>query len=378
MAQEQMIPDPVVPPPEVPSRPRTIDISLTGRCNLRCQYCFYNNEMIALEDLSTEDWFSFFQEIGSLAVRHVTLSGGEVFTRPDFFDLIDGVIENRMRYSILTNGTLITEETLLAFEKGKRRLRLDSIQVSIDGSCADIHNKSRPPNSFDRAIQSVKLLKQANFPVTVRVTINRHNINDLDNIAELLLSQIGLSSFSTNEAEQMGTARCNGQDVALTDEERIYARSALSNLNKRHDNCISADAGPLAFERHLEEIEKSMAEGKTALPGRGTLSSCGGVYNKMAVLHDGTMVPCNMLPALTMGKIGTTPLKEAWLHHPSINVVRQRMLIPLQSLATCSDCNYTGFCSGGCPANAMAKFNRLNEIDPTFCYRLQKRKGAHQ
>jgi len=50
----------------------------------------------------------------------VTLTGGEALSRPDFFKLVDGIIENRMRYSILSNGTLVTERTLAEFEKGKR------------------------------------------------------------------------------------------------------------------------------------------------------------------------------------------------------------------------------------------------------------------
>ena len=106
----EMIPvfDPTVPPPGLKPRPKNVDISITGRCNLRCQYCFYADEMVALSDLPTERWLAFFEELGELAIQRVTLSGGEAFTRPDLFELIDGVIANKMRYSILSNGTLIT------------------------------------------------------------------------------------------------------------------------------------------------------------------------------------------------------------------------------------------------------------------------------
>src|SRR5512137_770778 len=104
--------------------------------------------MIALSDLPTERWLTFFRELGELAVQRVTLSGGEAFTRPDLFELIDGLIDNKMRYSLLTNGTLINEETVEAFGAGKRRLRLECIQFSIDGSCAEVHEASRPPKSF--------------------------------------------------------------------------------------------------------------------------------------------------------------------------------------------------------------------------------------
>jgi hypothetical protein len=53
---------------------------------------------------------SAVSELGGIGVRRACLSGGEIFVRPDLFTLIDGIIENKMRYSILTNGTLITPE----------------------------------------------------------------------------------------------------------------------------------------------------------------------------------------------------------------------------------------------------------------------------
>lgn len=362
--------DLTVPPPGLRPAPKTLEISITGRCNLKCRYCFYADEMAALSDLPTERWLAFFDELGELAVQRLTLSGGEAFARPDLFELIDGLIANKMRYGILSNGTLITEDTIQKFAVGKRRLRLDSIQVSIDGSCAEIHNRSRPPNSFHRALRGLRLLLEAGFPVTVRTTVNRHNVDDLENIARLLVEEVGLPGFSTNEAEQMGTARCYGQDVVLTEEERRRAMETLVALNERYGGRISAQAGPLSRARYFGDVEARLARGETEMPGRGTLCSCGGVFSKMAVLHDGTMVPCNLLPTLTMGVIGVNPLREAWQRHPSINAVRQRRQIPLRSLPACRDCPYAGFCAGGCPASVMAKYGRLNMRDPVYCYRI--------
>jgi SynChlorMet cassette radical SAM/SPASM protein ScmE len=205
--------------------------------------------------------------------------------------------------------------------------------------------------------------------------VNRHNIDDLENIAALLLDEIGLPAFSTNEAQEMGTARCHGQDVVLTWAERHRAGTVLLALKQRYGNRIEASAGPLAVAEQLDDLEKRITLGEKAMIGRGNLGSCGGVFTKMAVLHDGTMVPCNLLPAMSMGIVGKTSLQEAWLHHPSINAMRQRQKILLHSLASCKDCRFVGFCSGGCPAGPMAKYNQLNMIDPTTCYRLYKRQG---
>lgn len=374
------VPDFVLPPPGLPPAPRSLEVAVTGRCNLRCSYCFYADEMAALKDLPKERWISFFGELGGLAVQRVTLCGGEPFIRPDLFDLIDGVIENKMRYSLLSNGTLIDEETIEAFDEGKRRLRLDSIQISIDGSSAEVHNKSRPPSSFEPALRGLRLLVDAGLPATVRVTVNKHNIDDLENVARLLIDDLGLPGFSTNQAQFMGSARCDGDGIMLTGDERLKAMEVLTKLNEVYEGKIGAQAGPLAVARDFAEIEerlsKKLSKNEGGMEGRGTLSSCGGVFSKMDVLHDGTMVPCNMLPALTMGVIGVNPLQEAWQRHPSINVLRWRRNIPLSSLETCRDCRYASFCTGGCPAAVMAKTGRLNAADPDSCYRIY-REGYH-
>ena len=357
--------------PKVLSAPNKVDIAITGRCNLSCRYCFYADEMVALDDLPTERWLAFFEELGGLAVQRVTLTGGEVFTRPDLFELIDSVIANRMRYSLLSNGTLITERVIDEFGIGRRRLRLDSIQVSIDGSRAEIHNRSRP-NSFDRALRGLRLLVAADFPVTVRVTINRHNVDDLEEIARLLLEDVGLPSFSTNEASPCGIMEREGASVMLTPAQREQAMETLTALAARYDGRINAQAGPLALARQFRLVEEQMAKGRTEIPGRGTLSACGGPFDKIDVLHDGTIVPCTWLDTLHLGTIGEDDLQEIWLHHPLLHQMRRRHTIPLETLETCRGCPYQGFCTGGCPGVTMFLTGELNARNPMDCYRVHR------
>ncbi|MDX9993537.1 MAG: radical SAM protein [Anaerolineales bacterium] len=356
---------------KIMSSPKHVDIAITGKCNLACQYCFYADEMVARGDLPTERWLAFFEELGSLGVMSVTLTGGEVFTRPDLFTLIDGIIANRMRYSLLSNGTLITEETLKQFEIGKRRQRLDSIQISVDGSSAAVHDLSRP-KSFGRALRGLKLLKAAGYPVTVRVTINRHNVDDLENVARLLLEEVGLPSFSTNEAYACGATDRTEDAVILTPAQREQAMRVLTQLSEKYNNRIAAQAGPLVLARELKTMDEMMAEGQTSRPGRGKLTSCGGVFSKLAVNHDGTIVPCHILSPVVLGRVGQDSLQDLWLNHPDMLRLRQRQEIPLESLETCQGCAYQGFCSGGCPGGALYANGDYNTRNPESCYLLQR------
>lgn len=356
---------------KVMSSPKHVDIAITGKCNLACQYCFYADEMVARSNLPTERWLAFFDELGSLGVMSVTLTGGEVFTRPDLFELIDGIIANRMRYSLLSNGTMITEETLKQFEIGKRRQRLDSIQVSVDGSSAEVHDLSRP-KSFKRALRGLKLLKEAGYPITVRVTVNRHNVDDLENVAHLLLEEVGLSSFTTNEAYACGATDRTEEDIILTPTQREKAMKVLTRLAEQYDNRISATAGPLILARELKTIDTMLVNGQTSLPGRGTLSSCGGVFTQLSILHDGTIVPCHVLSTIRLGIIGVDNLRDVWLNHVTMTALRQRREIPLGFLETCRGCAYQGFCTGGCPGGALYANGDFNTRNPMSCYRVLK------
>ena len=356
--------------PEISDRPGDFDISLTGKCNLHCDYCFYAKEMQDRPDLSKEEWFTFFDELGRLAVRTMTLSGGEVFVRKDLFELIDRIIEKRMRYSILTNGTLIDEKTLSLFEEKKRRKRLNSIQVSIDGSCPEIHDKSRGEGSFKKAIRGLRLLKVAGFPITTRVTVNRHNVDDLDNIAALLLEDVGLPSFSTNDAMPMGAGCENQAGITLLPEQQVQAMKTLNRLEKKYNGRVNATAGPLAKWKSYGEMEHAKATGEKAARWQmGFLTACGCIFNKLAVHHDGVITPCNMLAELELGRINRDDIKTVWKTHPTLQALKDRRHIPMEKVPGCGDCEWAPYCNGSCPGLAQTMTGDFNQANPHDCYK---------
>ena len=259
--------------PSYPSTPRSVNIALTGRCNLRCSYCFYAGEMAALGILPG-NWSAFFERLGRLRVMEVCLTGGEALTRGDFFELVDGVIANRMRYSILTNGTLVDAGVIRAFALGKRRTRLNSIQVSIDGSCAQVHDRHRP-GSFERALRGLKLLKANRFPVTARVTIHPDNLGDLEATSRLLLEDVGLPFLSTNEAFPMGSGCANRSAISLSASQQLEAIRIIGRLQERYPGRVTGQAGPAAKRLAYAEMEEARATGQKS--SRWTMGALAGL-----------------------------------------------------------------------------------------------------
>jgi len=356
--------------PSIGDSPKDFELALTGRCNLRCAYCFYADEMVGRADLPTQSWLTFFEHLRSLAVRNLTLSGGELFLRKDLWTLLDGIVDGRMRYSLNTNGTLITEETVDRLLQDARRRRLNIVQVSIDGSCAEIHDRSRGKGSFAGALRGLRLLKAAGLPVTARVTVNRHNVDDLEGTARLLLDEIGLNSFGTNDAMPMGTGCERQESIIITPAQRLTAMTTLARLDRMYPGRINASAGSLGLFRMYREMEGARATGTSTSRWRmGVLSSCGCMHLKLAVHHDGTVVPCNMLAAASLGNIREHSIRDIWRAHPLLEELRGRKNLPMADVRGCEACEWTPYCNGGCPAVEYTRTGDLYRVDPNCCYR---------
>ena len=116
-------------------------------------------------------------------------------------------------------------------------------------------------------------------------------------------------------------------------------------------------------------MERAKNEGADKFPGCGFLTSCGGVFSKMAVQSDGSMVPCSQLPHIKLGKINQDNLKEVWLNHPELKRLRERRDIPLGNFKFCSGCEYIPYCRGGCPALSYTLGGDENVPAPDQCLR---------
>lgn len=349
----------------VMNTPKSVDLDITNRCNLRCAYCYhFSGAGDSGSDLSTEEWLGFFEELNRCAVLDVTIAGGEPFLRKDLRELIEGIIRNRMRFSILSNGTLITDN-MAAFIASTGRC--NSVQVSIDGSYPETHDAFRGDGNFERAVSGLKCLQKHHIPVTVRMTIHRHNVNDLEEIARLLLEDLKLPGFSTNAASYMGLCRSHSDEVQLTVDERSVAMETLLRLNKKYNGRISATAGPLAEAKNWLEMERAQKEKQENSPDCGYLRSCGGVFSNMAVRADGVIVPCSQMSHVELGRINRDNLREIWQDHPELTRLRNRRDIRLTDFAFCKDCDYIPYCRGNCPALAYTILGEENHPSPDAC-----------
>jgi SynChlorMet cassette radical SAM/SPASM protein ScmE len=330
--------------------PESVTIDITNKCNLRCKHCaFFSSAAEVDNDLPMEEWLKFFKELNKYAIKEVTFCGGEPFYRKDILELVDGVVRNRMRFSILTNGTLVNDDIVKSIAKTGR---CNYVQVSIDGFLPRTHDYLRGEGSFEKAIRGIKCLQKFAVPLHVRVTVFKKNVDELENIARFLLEEINISSFSTNSAGYLGLCRKNSEMLQLTADEQSRAMEILIKLEKEYPGRITAAAGPLCDAKMWTQMEWARRDGKESLPRRGSLTGCNCSWKMISVRADGMIVPCNLLSHIELGRINQDDLKDIWQNHPELKRLRERGNIPLSEFEFCKGCEYINYCTGGCPGTA--------------------------
>ena len=346
--------------------PRKVDLELTSRCNLSCRYCYYlDNQGVTYQDLPTERWLAFIRELGEARVMGVCISGGEALLRDDFFTLVDAVVANHMRFELLSNGIALNAEVA---RRLKQTGRCNYVQISLDGSCAEVHEIMRGKGSFAPALSAIRTLQAAEVPVTVRVTVHAGNIDDLPATALLLLEKLQLPSFSTNSISSLGSNAKYDEEMFLSPSQHLRAMQSLADLDNKYPGRIEADAGPLANWKMFNDMRQASASGKP-IKDRGHLVGCGCIFNRIAVRADGAYVPCVMLPQLVLGFIGVDRLSDVWQETKVLNGLRERTVIALDTFEECQGCDYQLSCTGNCAGVALSLLGEVNRPSPDACLR---------
>ncbi|HLH67040.1 MAG TPA: GTP 3',8-cyclase MoaA [Solirubrobacteraceae bacterium] len=145
-------------------------VSVTDRCNFRCQYCMPAEGLPWLE----RDEILRFEEIerlvalfASMGVGDVRLTGGEPLVRRDFPTLagmlaaIDGIHD----LSLTTNGYLLARDAERLVRAG-----IDRFNVSLDSLQRDRFYQLTRRDALDRVLEGLEVL--ARFPEAHPIKIN--------------------------------------------------------------------------------------------------------------------------------------------------------------------------------------------------------------
>ncbi|CEN29469.1 radical SAM/SPASM domain-containing protein [Lactococcus piscium] len=341
------------------STPLLIDVCITNRCNLNCDYCSAESGPFASKknEMSIEEIDGLFRQFDDLKVPRVAVTGGEPFIREDALDILEKFSKYNFAKVLNTNGTLITDKIARRLSK----FNLDRICVTLDGSIPEIHESQRGHGTFNKVIEGIKKLQRYQLPVSTLFTLGKHNVNDLINTIKL---------FDKLEVDFMSvmvicpTGRANDASILANKEEWYPVFLDLSERMKKKEfnlkfkivppnesDVFWTHFFPLQYYKRLDLLDvwgKSLSD----IPKQREISCQAGI-KACSINHKGDVYGCDLMNGiqeLIAGNIKEKSFPEIW--HNSLVFKKFRDMSFQDLTGKCSICPHT-WCGGGCRCSAL-------------------------
>jgi len=163
---------------------RNLRISVTDRCNLRCQYCMPEEDYVWLAReniLQFEEVGALVDVFADLGVDKVRLTGGEPLLRRDLADLVQLLARKpRIRdLALTTNGVLLAEHA-----PALRAAGLHRVTVSLDTLRPERFRALTRRPSHAQVLEGLRAVSAAGFSGTKVDTVVMRGVNE-DELADL-------------------------------------------------------------------------------------------------------------------------------------------------------------------------------------------------
>jgi radical SAM protein with 4Fe4S-binding SPASM domain len=275
--------------------PLHLTLFVTRRCNARCPFCFYlekNENHAESSELSLDEIKRISGSMKNLL--WVAFSGGEVFLRKEIIEISRAFYKNNRPSIMLYSTNGLMPDTII--ERTEQILKscpnsVITVKVSIDG-IGEKHDSLRGvPNSFNKVIETCKLLselldKYRNFELGINTVFCSSNQDDMDEIMEFVG---GLDMINTH------TVSLVRGDIKETAYKDIDIDKYLETIEKLEKNLKEGSSPIYRFRgsriKAAQDVLQRSLIHRTFKEKRQLLPCYAGMLN-MVISETGEVYPC--------------------------------------------------------------------------------------
>lgn len=283
-------------------------LDLTRRCNLHCRYCRFHSSLsgfpspleTSLTDMPYEMMMNICGELKKNRVREIIFAGeGEPFLYPYLVEAVSAARAAGMHVNVVTNGTLLSGETVAKLVDLKLNLLTVSVWASSEEEYQTLYPGTRP-EYFQKVLDGLRLVteikkkKDSKFPaLRLHRPLSPDNFESVERAVEQARS-CGCNQVSVTPIHPLktDTASC-----ILSPEQETALFLSLARMKKKlaeHSIGHNIDTALLLY-RVGREMWKTMA------------CYIGWIYSRIRI--DGTVFPCSRCD-LPLGNLNETSLEE--------------------------------------------------------------------
>lgn len=289
------------------SLPYKLTFAITSKCNYRCQTCNIWKKS-SDDELSSEEIRRFF--IKNPYFSWIDLTGGEVFLRRDFLEIVRSILDSCRDLLLLhfpTNGylteSIVSKVRTIAEWKPEKII----LTVSMDGDEA-LNDRIRGiPGGWRRQLETFKGLREIRGVRTVLgMTVSALNAGRFEEAFQAVRKEIPAltyDDFHVNIAHISPHYYGNADDGLIAGHEQAMAKTVLGYLKAR-----KFPLNPVSWleKQYQKRVEEYINTKKTPLRCQALSASC-------FLDATGNVYPCSMYDA-RIGNIRETDydLRPLW------------------------------------------------------------------
>lgn len=323
----------------------SVMFELTYACSEKCIHCYNvgasrpnqeENHRDSIRGLSLEDYKRIIDELDNQGLFKVSLSGGDPFSNPLAWDIIEYLYEKEIAFDVLTNGFNLIGKTQKIADFYPR-----SIGISIYSDVPSVHDGiTRIKDSWYRSVKVLRELGDLAVPLNVKCCIMQPNYDSYRGVAQIARSVGGHPQFEISVTDSIEGDKYVSQNIRLTPEQ--YEKVL------RDDN-IPLYVGPEA---------PNYGGQKKRMDFKG----CGAGDNSFCIRPDGALIPCCAFH-LIFGNLKESSLKEL-LESSKLKKWRSYKLEDSEECGQHDYCDYCNLCVG----NAYSEHKDYTKASENCCY----------
>ncbi len=305
--------------------PLAVHLDVTYRCNERCVHCYLEHDDHG--EMTTAEIKGVLDQLAEAEVFFLTFSGGEVFLRRDFFELVEHARRLLFNVKIKTNAVMIGKREAQRL----RELTVDGVQISVYSHRPEVHDAiTKLPHSFERSMQGIRLLRDHGINVTIANVLMTLNLADQYHLQKLA-GEMGVHYTVDPTITPMMDGNTSILSLRIPGEElkEVFRNPAL--VPNMEEFCAPP---PPVSEHDLEGY------------------SCSAGHSFCYISPYGDVFPCVQFP-LPSGNVRQQKFLDIWNGSPQLQEVRS---IQAKHLPVCSSCTHVASCSR-CPGLAYMEGN---------------------
>lgn len=326
---------------------------ITMGCNMRCKHCGSSCTSSLPGELTTDEALDLCQQLASIGIEVITISGGEPLLRTDWDKIATCLTSLGIQPLIISNGSLVDEDVI----KKVKDSGVASFGISVDG-LHDTHDYMRCAGSFEGILKALRMLADNGIHTSVVTTVNKRNISELAKMKNILI-EYGVQSWQLQLATPMGSFS-NHKDELMIEPRQVkdivdFAHEIQDEIVVYLGDCI----GHYSVAEH--EVRRKNATDENAV-----WQGCPAGKYSLGILHNGDIVGCNSIRSsdFVEGNIREKTLHQIWSDGFSWNRDFSRKNLD----GFCLDCQYANYCLGGCPNLRLCLNGSIDSNNPYCLY----------